>query len=236
MPRGKSERVEVPAGGDQEENGASYDATSQEGVEHPSINGADLGAGAEALGAGDGDSGGGTITGSRHPLDDGDPRIIRDENGNPTFSPSGRLRKRRGNTGPREPRQDAGSKAKAVKKVPVDALARLLMMGHAIGANLTRTPELDINSGEAKMLADPLSELLVLYEIEPDPRIMAMMELGMAASYVYGPRVAAIRARLQAETKAKADARKAAGERTIQPDVGSDLIFMPSVNPDLGIQ
>jgi hypothetical protein len=102
------------------------------------------------------------------------------------------------------------------------------MMGHAIGANLTRTPELEINNSEARMLADPLSELLVLYEVEPDPRVMAMMELGLAASYVYGPRFTMIRMRLRAEAAERRRQQQEREERIVQPDNGP-TVFAPAV-------
>ena len=230
MPRARRTDVEIPNGEDTQANGASVEPVTDPNAQSDDGGiGADTGANADDGGGPRPDTGSGSGPGSgdsepggqtaAHPLDDGDPRIIRDEYGNPTFSPSGRLRKRRAGG----PRSDTGAtKAKvSVKKVPVDALTRLLMMGHAIGANLTRTPELEINSGEARMLADPLSELLVLYEVEPDPRIMAMMELGLAASYVYGPRFTMIRMRLRAEAMARRAAQQAASERTIIPNAGA---------------
>jgi hypothetical protein len=231
MPRRRREAIAVPTGGVERSNGASPEATEEEaGTELDASGdggGTSIGDGTDNDGdggrAGDGDSG----AGSRHPRDDGDPRIIRDKFGNPTFSATGRLRKRRANSGSGGGGSNT-SAPKAVKKVPVDAMARLLVMGHGIAANFTRTPELEINTSEARMLADPLSELLVLYEIEPDPRIMAMMELGLAASYVYGPRFTMIRIRLRAEARAKAAAKKATEERVLNTtSEGGETYFAP---------
>lgn len=224
MPRARTDRIEIPTGEDAGSDSPILEPPSEE----TEFTGA-ADAGAEGLGTGSGDSG----TQSRHPLDDGDPRIIRDEFGNPTFSPTGRLRKRRTGASHSGAAETFAPKAKATKKVPVDALSKLLVMAHAMGANLTRTPELEINSGEAKMLADPLSELLVLYEVEPDPRIMAMMEFGLAASYVYGPRFTMIRMRLKAEATARQAAREQANQRAIQPDNG-EAFFAPVINMNTG--
>lgn len=148
-----------------------------------------------------------------------DDRIIRDEHGNPTFSPSGRLRKRRrsGGSGSRQASKGA--------KVPVDALAQLLMMGHGLLSNVTRTPEIEITNNEGNMLAKPLSELLELYNVAPSREIMLWMALVSAGSYVYAPRVVMIRNRLAYEREER---RRKSAEAPVkaeaQPSVGGVVI------------
>lgn len=228
MPRAKSDRVEVPNGQDPEANGG-LDTTLEAGDEAISVEG-ERGGGIDAgTGTDTGNLGAGVARDGS--IGDEDDRIIRDEAGRPTYSPTGRLRKRRTRSagGTRE----AVKPAKA-KKVPVDALARVLMMGHLMMANLSGTPELEINENEGVMIATPLSELLVLYEVEIDPRILQLMELGGACSYVYGPRIYMIRQRLRAEKQAKAEAREREQHRSLVPVVETAPIFKPEVDPFAG--
>ena len=130
----------------------------------------------------------------------GNDPFIRDDAGNILYDVRGRPRKRRRSRG-------SGGRTKAqAKKVPVDAMARLLAMGHSVIANLTKTPELELNDSEASMLARPLSEIFVLYDIQPPPQMLLAMEMLTATSYVYGPRMYMIRERRRQEREAKAAA------------------------------
>lgn len=241
MPKARNERVEIPDGksivfdnGTVAEDTGSSDTTSDGNSD--GSNGNDTGGDIGATGNGDGTIHGDSGTGSDpfrpvREYDDGDDRIIRDENGNPTFSPTGRIRKRRtrGATG-----SGATPKQKTGKKVPVDALSRLLLMSHLMLANVSRTPELEINEDESMLIANPLSELLVLYEVEIDPRILQLMELGGACSYVYGPRIYMIRERLKAEAAAKRAAREAANARQVIPVGSGGPNFQSNANPEQG--
>lgn len=123
---------------------------------------------------------------------------IRDGAGNILYTPTGRARKRRAKRGSSTAKKAAG------KKVPVDAMAQLLMLGHSIAANLTKTPELEVNEKEAKMLADPLCDLFVMYDIVPPPELLLAMRAASAMSYVYGPRVAMITMRHKKEREERA--------------------------------
>jgi len=88
----------------------------------------------------------------------------------------------------------------------------------AVGG-LTQTPELELSDNEANMLARPMSEILSMYGVEIDPKVMAWMELAGAASYVYGPRIAMVRMRL-AEEKAKRNAETKGKTPVAAPVVG----------------
>lgn len=185
----------------------------------------DLGAAPEPNG-GDGDSGrtdggngagdGGNSGGSADPAailgtsggggGSNNDDYIRGDDGAILYDVRGRARKRRRGRG------KSGTKT-AGKKVPVDALAQLLVLAHGTLAALTKTPELEINDNEAKMLANPLSEVLVLYDIVPPPELLVAMQIMYASSYVYGPRIVMIRARLKEE----AEARRAAAAKDVTP-------------------
>lgn len=242
MPRGKTERVTIPSGEPDGEVGKPNEqlAGSDESIGNGNgegNSGSDTSATAETTGTDSELNGAGS--GYRigdDPRDDGDPRIIRDEQGRPTFSPSGRLRKRRdGSGGVSGGTTSSQSGARpARKKVPVDALSRLLLMSHVILANVTKTPELEINEDESMMIANPLSELLVLYEVQVDPRILQAMELAGACSYVYGPRIYMIRERLKEEAQARKNARDAANARQVVPIGGGGPNFRSNANPEAG--
>lgn len=134
----------------------------------------------------------GSILGSGSDSARDDDRIIRDADGNPTYSPTGRIRKRRSSSG-------SGKAAKKGEKVPIDDLAFLLRMAHVGVANLTRTPEAEINEKEANMLADPMADILAHYGVKPPPEVMMWSKMFAALSYVYPPRVYMIRQRLISE-------------------------------------
>jgi len=166
---------------------------------------------------------GGVDTGGAGDLRDGDADdYIRDADGNLTYSPTGRVRKRRAKSGPRKAR------TVTAKKVPVDGLARLLALAHLTLANVTHVPEIEINDNEAKMLAVPMAELFELYDIPIDPRVLRTMELVGAMSYVYGPRVYMFKMRKASEKadkqKQAKDARDKAGA-VATPSVGGVDVF-----------
>lgn len=131
----------------------------------------------------------------------GDDPFIRDDGGNILYDVRGRPRKRRRKRG------SGGSAKASAKKVPVDAMARLLAMGHSVLANMTKTPELELTESEASMLARPLTEVFVLYDVQPPPQLLLAMEMLSATSYVYGPRFYMIRERRRQEREAKAAAQ-----------------------------
>lgn len=154
---------------------------------------------------GDGDSSGGSAdpaailgTAAGTGGSGNDDGYIRGDDGSILYDVRGRARKRRKSRG-------TGGRGKAAgKKVPVDALAQLLALAHGTLALLTKTPELEITENESRMLANPLSDVLVLYDVVPPPELLVAMQIMHAASYVYGPRIVMIRNRLKEEREARA--------------------------------
>lgn len=177
--------------------------------------GGDSATGGDPVGSGSGyDSGGSGTDANRSTIfgdngRTGDDPYIRDDAGNVLLDVRGRPRKRRAKRGTGGSRQQ---KAQA-KKVPVDSLARLLAMAHGALSALTKTPELEITDNEARMLATPLSEIFVLYDVQPPPQLMLAMEMTTAASYVYGPKLYMWRERMKEE----AEKRKAQQAHNITP-------------------
>jgi|SRR5579859_251034 len=139
--------------------------------------------------------------------------FIRDAAGNVLLDVRGRPRKRRSR---RSGGRAGATTAAARKAISVDGLSRLLMLGHMTLANFTRTPELEINENEGRILAKPMSDFMALYDVAPDPKLMVIMELMGAASYVYGPRFAVIRMRLAAEKMARAE-KEVGGKDVTEP-------------------
>lgn len=193
----------------------------------PDPNAGDSGSGGSDSGdgAGNGGSGGGsadpasilgTTSGGGGSNDDD---YIRDDSGAILYDVRGRARKRRRGRGTSKRAKAAG------KKVPVDALAQLLVLAHGTLAVLTKTPELEITDNEAKMLANPLSEILVLYDIAPPPEMLVAMQIMYASSYVYGPRIVMIRARLKEE----AEKRRAEAAKNVTPAPHSEQPFEQAV-------
>lgn len=72
-------------------------------------------------------------------------------------------------------------------------------MVHLGLATATKTPELMITDGEAKLLAKPLADILEELNLKPDPRLEKAFALIVAAASVYGPRVVMIQSRLKGE-------------------------------------
>lgn len=148
------------------------------------------------------DSGGSASTG-----DDG--YVYRD--GEPVYNKDGSQRRKRGRG------SSSAASGTRKQKVPVDALARFLAFAHMAVAGVTSTPELNLEEKESVMLARPLADILGLYNVEIDPRAMAMMELAGAASYIYGPRFMLIRMRLKEEKLARTQRNTPPVETTEPP-------------------
>ncbi len=138
--------------------------------------------------------------------DSGDDKYIRDDGGNILYDVRGRPRKRRAKRG-------SGKQKAQGKKLPVDALATFLALAHGTLAAVTKTPELEVNEREAKMLADPLAEILVMYDVAPSRELLLTMQLIHAGGYVYGPRFFMWRERMKAE----AEERRAKAAKNVTP-------------------
>jgi len=247
MPKARTERVEVPSGepfdatgngitaatgtggndGDGNSNGSDGDDPSGSGA---GDSGADSGANTgTGLGAGNGPSG------TAGEYNDGDDRIIRDENGNPTYSPTGRLRKRRAARGT----ASEATEGKAGKKVSLKDLeeaietnATLIYGGHFGIARVLAVPEMELNTDEAQMLSEAFTPLLVDNGVQPPKWAKDLSKIIIACSYVYMPRFKVIGDRLKAEKQAKANEKARREQTTVLPVTGvaGDMVFAPSPN------
>lgn len=115
---------------------------------------------------------------------------------------NGEWRKRRGpksggNSAPRVSGKKAGHSAS------LDALTNTLIIVHAAISTATKTPELAIEETEAKSLAGAVANVLEEFDIQPDPKVQAIVGLVIAAGSVYGPRMYLIRERQKAQRKVK---------------------------------
>lgn len=69
------------------------------------------------------------------------------------------------------------------------------MLFHTSIAAMTKTPELELEEEEAKAVAESTLTLAAMYDLTPDPKLQAMMNLAIILGTTYGTRVIAIRAR-----------------------------------------
>ncbi len=115
---------------------------------------------------------------------------------------NGEWRKRRG-------RKSAGSSSASVSRkktnhaASLDALTNTLIIVHAGIASATKVPELSIEDDEAKVLATAVASVLEEFDIQPDPKVQAIVGLVIAAGSIYGPRVYLIRERQKEQRRVK---------------------------------
>jgi len=114
-----------------------------------------------------------------------------------------RKRKRKGG-GNSESRATAAprSKTKADHSASIDALTNTLIIVHAGLASVTKIKELEIDPTEGKSLAVALANVLAEFDIQPDPKVQAIVGLVVAGASIYGPRMYLYNERMKAE-KAK---------------------------------
>lgn len=67
----------------------------------------------------------------------------------------------------------------------------LLFSVHLMGASLLSVPELELDKQEAKKLSDAIKEVSKHYNVNLDPKKVALFQLGAVATGIYGPRVIA---------------------------------------------
>ncbi len=84
----------------------------------------------------------------------------------------------------------------------VDMLTKALAIVHVGIASATRSPEFLLDDSEAKALAEATSNVLVQFDIRPDPKIEACMTLIMTAGTIYTPKIYFARERRKAEKAA----------------------------------
>lgn len=76
-----------------------------------------------------------------------------------------------------------------------------LMLFHTSISVMTKTPELELEEEEAKAVAESTLTLAAMYDLTPDPKLQAMMNLAIILGTTYGTRFIAIRARKAQEKK-----------------------------------
>lgn len=120
--------------------------------------------------------------------------------GRDKLNADGSFRKRRG-------RKSGGStnsgNSRAKNHAGIEALTQALAIVHLGIASATKTPEFVLEDTEAETLAKAVSNVLIEFDIQPDPKAQAIFGLVVAAGSVYGPRVYLIRERRKEERKSK---------------------------------
>lgn len=230
MPRGKSDRVAIPTGEDPQANGVDLETVEREGLDNSSSDGDDnrSGDGTAASGAApDGNSSSGDSLGNPDP----DDRIIRDEHGQPTYSPTGRLRKRRtrASSADGERKTTKGEKV-SVKDLQdsIDGNAGVIFGAHLVIAKVGAVPEMELNPDEAMMLSTAITPILVENGIKTPKWVRDVNNIIIACGYVYGPRFKMIDDRLKAEAATKKARAAAAGHQQVAPFTGVEPVFHPS--------
>lgn len=112
----------------------------------------------------------------------------------------GSYRRKRG----RKPGSSGAGKRQADNSASVETLSRLLAIVHLGIATATKTPELNLDQGEADSLAMATANVLEQFDIRPDPKIEAVIGLVTTASVIYGSKVYMIRARMKEERESNA--------------------------------
>jgi hypothetical protein len=69
-----------------------------------------------------------------------------------------------------------------------------LLSCHALLAGIAKTPELQIDATEAKLLAQGIVDVAKFYPVAVDPKMLAWINLTMIAGTIYGTRVFALAA------------------------------------------
>jgi len=78
-------------------------------------------------------------------------------------------------------------------------------------------PELILTEKQAEQMAEALCDFSREYDWEPDPKVMATINLAATAGFIYVPKVAAIVARVK-EAKAKRPRTVDAEFQEVKPD------------------
>ena len=108
-------------------------------------------------------------------------------------------------------------------EVSIQGLTKALVFVHAGLAEATKTPELSITENEGHTLAEASINLMVEFDITPDPKTQAIIGMIVAAGMVYGPKVYMIRARKEQQAREKPASANAAGTGGIYAHDGTPL-------------
>jgi hypothetical protein len=140
-----------------------------------------------------------------------------DDSGIPDFDPAtiridpegNEPAKRRGR--PRGSRNGASSKSSTRKEA--SDLTSLLLSAHFMLAAITKVPELEISQDEAKRLGEAAARVNEVYGgVMLPEKVTVLINLGLAAGTVYGPRILTYSLRMKNEAKEKKAGR---GPQTI---------------------
>lgn len=112
--------------------------------------------------------------------------------GRDKLNADGTFRKKRG----RKPNSaTGGNRKRADNSTNLESLTSILAIVHAGLASATKTPELVLELPEAEALANAAANVLIEFDIQPNPKVQAIVGLVMTAGSIYGPRVYLIRER-----------------------------------------
>jgi hypothetical protein len=98
-------------------------------------------------------------------------------------------------------------KAKTADPAEVAKLAQFLGAAHMMMANGMKMPEMALQEIECQALAGSLMGVMEQYDYTVDPKIAALVSLGVVAFGIYVPRMAAVSARVKAQ-RAQSQARQ----------------------------
>jgi hypothetical protein len=126
--------------------------------------------------------------------DEFDPTI---HAGRDKLNRDGSYRKKRG----RKPGSTAAGRnqGKAGYQANIESLSSILAIVHAGLASATKTPEVALESDEADALAKASAQVLIEFDITPNPKVQAIVGLVMCCGSIYGPRVYLVRERWKEE-------------------------------------
>lgn len=145
-------------------------------------------------GAGIGDGDGDTIF-------DPERHISRDKrNTDGTYRRKRRRRNGGSASGGGSPRQ---ARTSADHKASVEGLTNMLLVVHMGLSGALKAPEMVLEDDEGKSLAVAISNVLNEFDIRPDPKIEALVGLGIIAAGIYGPRMYLIQERNKRAKKEK---------------------------------
>lgn len=100
------------------------------------------------------------------------------------------------------------------KALHLDGWSDAMMAIHSALAGIAKCPELELDEQEAQKVTGALDRLAAFYHVEPSPAVKMWMQVSGAFAQVYGPRMIAIKVRLDREKRDKANPP---GPRVVRP-------------------
>lgn len=108
-------------------------------------------------------------------------------------------------------------------------IGELLFSIHLTLAEFTRTPELELEKGEAHELGDAVKEFAKFYGVAFDPKKVALFNLCLAAGKIYVPRAFAVKNRWEQEKGPKLVTERP--ERKEQPQAAPVTMSLEGMAP-----